>query len=118
MTISRPLRWSPRWRQGIRLYQPHREAIEFLARHPDVLITYVEIARDEIMADIAQVEARLDRTYGHFIQRWHGKRRQRRWANGNWRSGDLAKDKRRLLGTVFQDGDRPSKVTGELTAVT
>jgi hypothetical protein len=114
MTVSRyPLAWAPRW-QGIRLYQPQRQAIEFLAEHPEVLVTYAEIARDVIRDDEAQVQAWLDHTYGHLIQRWHGQRRQRRWQNGNWRSADLAKDGRRIVGTVFQAyGDRHSKVTGE-----
>ena len=121
--IKEPLCWAPQWRHTVRLYQPHREAIQFLAEIDQVLITYLELAHDQIMTSPEAVEAWLRLAREHFVQRWHGKRRTRIWANGNWRSGDLDREilrdgkkiRQRKIGTVFQGyGDRPCKVTGEI----
>ena len=116
--------WMPAYCLSVRLFQPDQQAIEFIAEKGDrVRMTYLEIARDEIKTVEEQVQAWLDLTYGHLIQLRHGKRRQRRWENGNWRSADLSrvvyrhgkKVKQRSVGMVFQAyGDRPSKRTGEL----
>lgn len=124
--IQEPLIWAPKWKQTVRLCQPNEHAIQSLAKIETVLITYLELARDQSMDSQEQVDAGLQVTAEHFVQRWHGKRRMRFWENGNWRSGDLhrviqrnGKEIRlRKIGTVFQAyGDRPSKVTGEINCL-
>jgi hypothetical protein len=120
--IKEPLYWAPQWKQVIALYQPQREAIEFLVDVEKVLITYVEIARDQIMTSRQAVDQWSEFTYAHFVQKWHGKQRFRMWDNGNWRSGDLSrvvwrhgkKERQRKIGTVYQAyRDRRCKVTDE-----
>jgi len=66
--------WNRDYRQGLRLTQPSRVALEWPAQREDILITYAEIAFDYICDDDSNQW--LTRTFSeNFVQPWHGKRR-------------------------------------------
>lgn len=84
-----PARWNRRYKQMVRLCQPDADAIKFLAKRNDVLMTYVELAHDLIFPDGKCVKEMLRLTPIHFVQRWHGKRKATIFPNGNYRTGGL-----------------------------
>lgn len=102
--------WDRSYNQEFRLRQPSKEALEFLARRNDVLLTYAELALDIIMDDEQGCGHLLDIFEKHYLQRWHGKRETKFFAGVGGRTA-----KGRSRGTTISwYADRPSKITGEV----
>ncbi len=99
--------WNRDYRQGLRLTQPSRAALEWLAKRDDTLMTYAELAFDYIGDEDSTLQ--LPRIFSeHFVQRWHGKRRTQIFVNSNGRTA-----KRGRLGSSVQwYADKLSKLTG------
>ena len=89
--VREPAGWDQSRKQVIRLYQPKDDAIKFLAEREDILLNYVELARDFILPDEAKVQELLKFTGRHFVQRWHRSRVACIFHNGNYRTGKLHK---------------------------
>lgn len=107
LRIAEPAWFDTSYQQTLRLFQPDEEALRWLAKRNDVLLTHVELTLDVISEDAEEL---LGLIPAQFVQRWHRKRQPSRWENGNYRTGRLGQK-----GMVFQFyADRASKVTGEV----
>jgi len=79
--------------------------LEWAANRGDVLVNYVESARDQLMSEEA-AHRLSDEFDEHFVQGWHGKQEQYRAEHGTYTSG-------RRVGRLFAwYWDRESKATG------
>jgi len=96
--------------QGLRLAQPSKAALEWLADRERAFLTYAELAFDYITDD-EDSKTVLTQTFSdHFLQRWHRNRQSQLFTNGNGRTA-----KRGSPGQAWQwYGTRPSKLTGEV----
>jgi hypothetical protein len=112
--ISEPFRWDRRFKQWLRICQPKEKTLQLLAERDDVKITYLEIARELIFDDEADVPALKRLASRHFVQPRHRNRTATVFDNENYRTSELYDDKGRpKRGFNFQFYDRPSKETGE-----
>ena len=107
--VKEPAWFNPSYKQTFRLFQPSQEALEWLAKRDDVLLTFVELALDYTTSDEWLKLALADAFNKHFVQRWHRSRETKIFDNhSNASTGP------RRPGLRFQwYTDFPSKVTGE-----
>jgi hypothetical protein len=109
--VKEPAWFDPSYKQTFRLFQPSQEALKWLAKRDDVLLTFVELALDYSTDDERSKLALADAFNKHFVQRWH-RSRESKILNafyGNANTGP------RKPGLRFQwYTDFHSKVTGEV----
>jgi hypothetical protein len=109
--IKEPCWFNPSYKQTFRLFQPSQEALEWLAKREDVLLTFVELALDYTTSDEWLKLALANAFNKHFVQRWHRSRESKIFNNfyGNANTGP------RKPGLRFQwYTDLHSKATGEV----
>ena len=97
--------------------KPNTEALLLLNKLSGVMLNYVELARDQIVADSEQVHDRFNR---HFVHRWHGKHQtvfrvlNAHGEDESYSTTGTSYSGQRRRGHIFAwYSDRPSKVTGE-----
>jgi hypothetical protein len=108
--VKEPARFNPSYKQTFRLFQPLQEALEWLAKRDDVLLTFVELALDHSTSDEWLKLALAEAFNKHFVQRWHRTRETKIFDNhSNANTGP------RRPGLRFQwYTDAASKATGEV----
>jgi hypothetical protein len=87
---------------------PNERALEFLSKHPSLMVNYVEAALDLILLD-DRIKLQLHDFFdNHFVQSWHGKKQTILEDNGTYTG-------QRRPGRWFAwYSDRHSKHTGEM----
>lgn len=70
---TRPAKFDPRYKQRIELRQPNLQALGWLSRRTDALITGVEVALDLVYACPDDRDDAEEFFARHRVRRWHGK---------------------------------------------
>jgi hypothetical protein len=110
LRVKEPAWFNPSYKQTFRLFQPSQDALTWLGKRNDLLLTYVELALDFITDGWSKL-ALADAFNKHFVQRWHRSRESKIFDDfyGNGNTGP------RRPGLRFQwYTDLPSKATGEV----
>ena len=107
-------RWNPRrYRQQLDLHQPTAEALQLLATLDGLLINYVEVTREWVLADEAQKANWLKLFQHGFRQPWHGKMQGQQDDEGAT-TRRTPPDEPRRGHWYHWYSDHASKLTGEL----
>jgi hypothetical protein len=104
---NKRLECNPAYRQRLQLYPPSAEALRWLARRHDILITKVECALDWIFNSYHQLADAIALLDAHWVKRWHRghiriKQHCRYWG------------RKSAANIPLRYGDRACKVTGEV----
>jgi hypothetical protein len=111
-----PAWFDPIYQQKLEIYQPSDGALQCLARLPyDVLLNYLEVTCDFIMADEAANQRLLEAFKRGFLQPWHRSKRARSYPNGGYTTRICPAPGERRTGCWFEAYiDKPNKLSGEV----